>query len=151
MHTQEVMPVSLDLPRTGVDEVSVLIVDDEPGNTETLTDIFTEMGYRADSAGTGQQALERERERFYNVALLDIMLPDMNGTELLARIKEVQPLTACIMVTAYASFQSSHRALNSGAYAYILKPLDIPKMSEVIQQALDQQRLLFENRRLLRH
>src|SRR5438093_13261984 len=74
----------------------------------------------------------------------------MYGSPLLARIKEVQPLTSCIMVSAYASLQTSMRAINSGAYAYIVKPLDIEHVSSVIQQALEQQRLLFENTRLLR-
>jgi serine phosphatase RsbU (regulator of sigma subunit)/DNA-binding response OmpR family regulator len=150
MYPQEVMPVSLDLPREAANEVSVLIVDDEPGNRETLADIFSEMGYRADSAGTGEQALEKARDQFYNIAILDIRLPDMPGTDLLERIKEVQPLTTCIMVTGYASLSSSMRAINSGAYAYIIKPLNIEHVSGVIQQALEQQRLLFENRRLLR-
>src|SRR5947209_874742 len=144
------MPVSLDLQPAGGDEVSVLIVDDEPGNRETLEDIFSEMGYRADSAGTGEQALEKARGQFYNIAILDIRLPDMYGTELLERIKEVQPLTTCIMVTGFASLQSSMQSINSGAYAYIVKPLDIDRVSGVIRQALEQQRLLFENHRLLR-
>jgi len=108
------------------------------------------MGDRADSACPGEEALEKTREQFYNIAILDIRLPDMPGTDLLERIKEVQPLTTCIMVTGYASLSSSMRAINSGAYAYILKPLNIEHVSNVIQQALEQQRLLFENQRLLR-
>src|SRR5947209_18677233 len=144
------MPVSLDLQPAGGDEVSVLIVDDEPGNRETLADIFTEMGYRADSAGTGEQALQKAREQFYNIAILDIRLPDMIGTELLERIKELQPLTTCIMVTGFASLSSSMKAINLGAYAYIIKPLNIDQVTRVIEQALEQQRLLIENRRLLR-
>jgi serine phosphatase RsbU (regulator of sigma subunit)/ActR/RegA family two-component response regulator len=144
------MPVSLDMPPAGVDKVSVLIVDDEPGNCETLADIFTMMGYQADSAGTGEEALGKARDRFYNIAILDIRLPDMYGTELLERIKEIQPLTTCIMVTGYASLQTSMQAINSGAYAYIIKPIDVDKVSGVIRQALEQQRLLFENQRLLR-
>jgi serine phosphatase RsbU (regulator of sigma subunit)/CheY-like chemotaxis protein len=150
MHPPEVMTLSLDISPPDLDSVSVLIVDDEPGNRETLEDIFSEMGYRADSAGTGEQALEKARDQFYNIAILDIRLPDMYGTELLERIKEVQPLTTCIMVTGYASLQTSMKAINSGAYAYIVKPLNIEHVSGVIQQALEQQRLLFENRRLLR-
>jgi serine phosphatase RsbU (regulator of sigma subunit)/CheY-like chemotaxis protein len=137
-------------PLPGGDEVRILIVDDEPGNRETLADIFAEMGYSTESAGTGKQALAMVRERFYNIAILDIKLPDMYGTDLLAQIKEVQPRTTCIMITAYASTHTSVQAINSGAYAYILKPLDIDEVSRVIQQALEQQRLVFENERLLR-
>src|SRR5438876_3682219 len=150
MNAQEAIPAMTDPPPAGDDEVSILIVDDEPGNRETLADIFAEMGYRTESAGTGQQALAEVRERFYNVAILDIRLPDVKGTELLEQIKAVQPQTTCIMVTGYASLETSMRAINSGAYAYIVKPLDIEHVSSVIQQALEQQRLLFENTRLLR-
>jgi serine phosphatase RsbU (regulator of sigma subunit)/DNA-binding response OmpR family regulator len=149
MNPQEVMSPIIEAPPPGDNEVSILIVDDEPGNRETLADIFSEMGYHTDSAGTGQQAMIKVRERFYNVAILDIRLPDMYGTELLAQIKEIQPQTTCIMVTGYASLQTSMKAINSGAYAYIIKPLDIEHVSNVLRQALDQQRLLFENERLL--
>src|SRR6266849_1462176 len=108
------------------------------------------MGYHTESAGTGQQALEKVRERFYNVAILDIRLPDMYGTELLPQIKEMQPHTTCIMVTGYAAVQNAVMALNAGAYAYLVKPLDIDHVGNVIKQALERQRLLFDNARLLR-
>jgi serine phosphatase RsbU (regulator of sigma subunit)/CheY-like chemotaxis protein len=140
----------IDRPPHGGEKASILIVDDEPGNRETLRDIFEEMEYHADTAATGQEALEKVRNRFFNVAILDIRLPEMDGTELLAQIKAVHPDTTCIMVTGYASLQTSLRAINAGAYAYIIKPLDIDHVSSVLQQALEQQRLVFENRRLLR-
>jgi serine phosphatase RsbU (regulator of sigma subunit)/CheY-like chemotaxis protein len=140
----------IDRPPPGGDRPSILIVDDEPGNRETLRDIFEEMEYQADTAATGQEALDMVRSRFFNVAILDIRLPEMDGTELLAQIKAVHPDTTCIMVTGYASLQTSLRAINAGAYAYIIKPLDIDHVSNVLQQALEQQRLVFENRRLLR-
>src|SRR5439155_2428857 len=75
---------------------------------------------------------------------------DMYGTELLAQIKELEQDTICIMVTGYASLQTSIQATNSGAYAYIIKPIDIDRVSTLLHQALEQQRLLFDNRRLLR-
>jgi serine phosphatase RsbU (regulator of sigma subunit)/DNA-binding response OmpR family regulator len=149
MNTQEaVIPISEPRQPDG-NGVRILIVDDEPGNRETLADIFAEMGYHPETAATGLQALEKVQQRFYNIAVLDIRLPDMNGTELLAQIKELQPDTTCIMVTGYASLQTSIRATNAGAYAYIIKPLDIDHVSGLLKQALEQQRLLFDNRRLL--
>lgn len=150
MNTQMAVTPSSEPPPFGGDDVHILIVDDEPGNRETLADIFGEMGYHPETAATGHEALEKVRQRFFNVAILDIRLPDMNGTELLAQLKELQPDTTCIMVTGYASLQTSIRATNAGAYAYILKPLDIDHVSNLLQQALEQQRLLFDNRRLLR-
>jgi DNA-binding NtrC family response regulator len=133
----------------GDSEVWILIVDDEPGDRQTLADILLEKGYHVETAATGQEGLEKLRGRFFQAALLDIRLPDMYGTELLDRLKELHPDTAAIMVTGYASLQTSMRALNSGAYAYLLKPLDFEHLLGIIQQALEQQRSVFESRRLM--
>jgi serine phosphatase RsbU (regulator of sigma subunit)/ActR/RegA family two-component response regulator len=147
---EAVTPPLSGLPLVGKSAVSVLIVDDEAGGRETLFDILTDKGYEAEMAATGEEALARVRERFFNVAVLDIRLPDMNGTDLLTQVKEVRPDTACIMVTGFANIQSSIRATNAGAYAYILKPIDIQQLETVLGRALHQQSLQLENRRLLR-
>jgi DNA-binding NtrC family response regulator len=149
MNAQSNIPSPNDsLPDGG--EIGLLVVDDEPGCRETLRDVLAEMGYRAESAATGQQALALLRERFFHAAILDVRLPDMNGTELLTRLKELHPDTVAIMVTGYASLQTSIRATNAGAAAYVLKPLDFEQLVSLLQQALDQQRSLLEERRLFR-
>jgi DNA-binding NtrC family response regulator len=130
-------------------EAHILVVDDAPGDRQTLADILLEMGYQVETAATGQEALEKLRGRFFHAAILDVRLPDMLGTEVLDRLKELHADTAAIMVTGYASLQTSMRALNSGAYAYIVKPLDIEHLVSVVQQALEQQRSVFESRRLM--
>jgi DNA-binding NtrC family response regulator len=130
-------------------EARILVVDDEPGDRQTLADILLQIGYQAETAATGQEALEKLRGRFFHAAILDIRLPDMFGAELLDRLKELQPDTAAIMVTGYASLQTCVHAINSGAHAYVVKPLDIEHLINVIQQALGQQRSVFESRRLL--
>jgi DNA-binding NtrC family response regulator len=130
-------------------EVWILIVDDEPGCRETLGDIFRERGYHTETAATGRQALENAKGRFFNVAILDVRLPDMNGTELLTRLKEEQPDTVAVMVTGYASLQTCVRAIQAGASSYLLKPLDFDHLFNVVEEALDRQRSVWESRRLL--
>jgi serine phosphatase RsbU (regulator of sigma subunit)/CheY-like chemotaxis protein len=132
-----------------MEDVRILIVDDDPGALETLVDIFEEMGYRAEAAASGEQALQKIAGRFFNVALLDIRLPDMEGTELLTRLRQLHPDTDCIITTGYASKDTSIQAINEGAFAYIEKPLDMAKVSATIQQAVDKQKLESYNRHLL--
>jgi DNA-binding NtrC family response regulator len=131
------------------EKVSILIVDDEPGNRETLGDLFRERGYLTETAATGQQALEKVGGRFFHVAILDVRLPDMNGTELLARLKEQQPDTVAIMVTGYATLQTSIRALHEGARSYLLKPLDMEHLCSVVEEAVQRQRSVLESQRLV--
>jgi sigma-B regulation protein RsbU (phosphoserine phosphatase) len=131
------------------DTTGILLVDDDPGILETLVDIFEDMGYEADTAATGAQALEKLGGRFFNLALLDIQLPDMQGTELLAQVRERQPETVCIMATGNASLPTAVESLNRGAYAYLQKPIEVPEVKATVRRALQQQRLELENRALL--
>jgi len=127
--------------RPKMEERSILIIDDDVGMCETLSDIFEEKGYITDVAHTGREGLEKVRERFYNVALIDIKLPDMEGTEVLGRLKTINPYILPIIITAFASLQSSIDALNKGAYAYLIKPLDIDKVLSTIEKAISTQPL----------
>jgi CheY-like chemotaxis protein len=92
-------------------------------------------------AYTGEEGLEKARMKFYNVALVDIKLPDMEGTEVLGRLRTINPQIMTIIITAYASLQSSIEALNKGAYAYLLKPLDMDKVLDTIKKAIETQPL----------
>ena len=136
--------------QTPADDVTILIVDDEQGARETLVDICADWGYQADTAATGQQALEKIAGRFYNVAVLDVRLPDMSGPDLLAHIKKVHPDTECIVATGYASLHTATRALHEGAYAYITKPLDINDLESKLNGAMQRQRFKMERARLLK-
>lgn len=133
-----------------MEDVRILVVDDDPVAVSTLEEIFwSEMGYRADTAVTGQQALDKIERQFYNIALLDLRLPDMEGTKLLTRLRALHPKTFCIITTGYASKDSSIEAMNQGAYAYIEKPLTLSKVTATVQAALEKQRLEEDNRRLI--
>lgn len=120
----------------------------------TLVDIFATMGYDADTAADGREAVEQFRKRAYNLALLDIRLPDISGTELLTALKAIcqqeerDPQTLFVMATGYASVQNSIEALNEGAYAYVTKPVDLAELQAIFRRAIQTQQLERENRRL---
>jgi two-component system NtrC family sensor kinase len=127
---------------------SILIVDDDESARRSLGLIFEKMGYETETAGTAKEAIDKARVRFFNTALLDIRLPDMEGIELLAPLKETYPDMVVIMITAYASVETAVRALNEGASAYIIKPLDMDEVLAVVRDVLEKQQLVAENRKL---
>jgi signal transduction histidine kinase/DNA-binding response OmpR family regulator len=126
----------------------VLIVDDDKNSRQVLALIFERRDYAVEVCSTGRQALKRAREKFFNLILLDIKLPDMQGVELLTPLKHVHPDAAIIMVTAHASLETALRALNEGAAAYITKPLNVDEVLSSVKDVLEKQRLTLENRRL---
>ncbi len=127
---------------------SILIVDDDESISVTLSLILNKKGYETGTAKTGQEALKRVQERFFNVALLDIKLPDMEGVKLLAPLKRMHPDMVLLMVTAYASLETAVQALNEGASAYITKPFKVDSILTTVRDALEKQRLVMENKRL---
>jgi len=127
---------------------SVLIVDDDEATCRSLELIFGKNGYETETAGTGREALEKAQGRFFNVALLDIKLPDVEGIELLVPLKEIDPDMVVIMFTGYASVETAVRALNQGASAYITKPVKVEQVLARVREAIEKQHLVMENRRL---
>jgi len=124
----------------GAGRPSVLIVDDEAGIRKLLTTALNENGFSADSAENGAEAIKKANERYYNLALIDIMLPDINGVELLAKFKPTRPRTRKIIMTGNPSLQNAVEALNKGADAYLMKPLDIAKVLATLEEQLDKQK-----------
>ena len=127
----------------------ILIVDDDESIRKSLTLIFQKRGYETETAGTAREALEKAQGRFFNLALLDIRLPDGAGVELIASFKKIHPDMAVIMITAYASMGTAVQALNQGASAYINKPLNMDEVLATAGEALEKQRLVMENAQLL--
>ena len=127
---------------------SILIIDDDESTCRMLSLMLGKRGYEMETAGTGQEALEKAKERFFNVALLDIRLPDMEGVELLEPLKRMHPDIAIIVLTAYASVETAMQAVNKGAQAYITKPFDVTELLATLTEALGKQRLIMENKRL---
>ena len=115
------------------DKVSILIVDDNEGMCETLSDIMEDRGYRPVIALDGYEAVEKVREMDFDVILMDIRMPGMNGVETLKQIRSIQPDTAVVMMTAYAVEDLIREALREGAYGVLYKPLDIVRMIGLIE------------------
>ncbi len=119
---------------------SILIVDDDESTRKSLALILGKKGYETGTAGTGREALERVQERFFNVALLDIKLPDMEGVELLMPLKRMHPEMSVLMITGHSSLESAVRASLEGALAYITKPLNMDSVLAAVSKALEKQR-----------
>jgi DNA-binding NtrC family response regulator len=103
----------------------ILVVDDDESIRNTVKAILEGEGYIVDLAATGREAIKRTEETAYNVVLIDIRLPDIEGVELLKLMKDAVPRTRKIMVTGYPSMQNAITALNKNADAYMIKPIDI--------------------------
>ena len=117
----------------------ILVVDDDETIRTTMKAILEDEGYIVDLAGTGKEAVQKTREKSYNVALLDIRLPDMEGVELLKLMQDSVPRTRKIMVTGYPSMQNAISALNKNADAYLLKPVDVEKLLNTVKEQLQAQ------------
>jgi DNA-binding NtrC family response regulator len=117
----------------------ILVVDDDENIRKVLTTILEEEGYKVDSAETAKEAIEKAKKTFYNVALIDIRLPDMEGIELLTKIRDNVPKMRKIIITGYPTLQNAIAAVNRGANAYILKPFDMEKVLATINEELKKQ------------
>lgn len=118
---------------------SILVVDDDTAILKYATRILQSEGYDVDAAETGFEAIEKSNTHFYNLALLDIKLPDMEGTELLTKMHRTTPSMMKIMVTGFPSLENAVEALNMGADAYLLKPVELDELLKVVKEKLREQ------------
>ncbi len=119
----------------------ILLVDDDLGSREILTRILHRKGYETETAATGREALERAQERDFDLAFLDVKLPDVAGVDLIAPLRKIHSHMAVIMVTGHASTETAIQALNEGASGYVTKPLHPDELLVVARDALEKQRL----------
>lgn len=117
----------------------ILIIDDDEKIRKTIKAILEGEGYMVDAAATAAEGIKRSEEKTFNLALLDIRLPDMEGLELLKLLKDVVPRTRKIMVTGYPSMDNAIDALNKHADAYLVKPVDIKKLLKTVKAQLQLQ------------
>jgi len=117
----------------------ILVVDDDESIRKTLAAILEDQGYIVDTAENGREAIEKSNTKFFNLALVDIRLPDIEGTRLLTAMKETIPPMVKIIITGYPSLQNAMEAVNKGADAYILKPLNIDNVLSTIKEHLKKQ------------
>jgi two-component system response regulator HydG len=118
----------------------ILVVDDDESIRKAISTILEEKGYLVDTAESGREAIEKTQTGFYNLALIDIRLPDMEGIELLTRMKETTPRMVKIIVTGFPSLQNAMDAVNRNADAYVIKPVRIDDLLSTIQEHLKKQR-----------
>ncbi len=118
----------------------ILVVDDDESIRKAISTILEEKGYEVDTAESGREAIEKTHSGFYNLALIDIRLPDMEGTELLLRMKETTPRMVKIIVTGFPSLQNAMDAVNRCADAYVIKPVRIDDLLETIRVHLERQK-----------
>jgi two-component system response regulator PilR (NtrC family) len=97
-------------------------------------------GYKTAVANTIKEAIERSYENYYNLAILDIKLPDGEGTSLLKKLQEISPRTLKIMLTGYPMLKNAVDSLNDGADAYLIKPVDLEKLIETIEIKIEEQK-----------
>jgi signal transduction histidine kinase len=127
----------------------ILAVEDEVGSRLTLCGILEDAGYEVTGVEKGTEALEVIKDGNFNVIITDIKLPDVGGMSVLELAKEINPDVAVIIMTGYASIETAVNAVNEGAYAYFVKPVNMDEMKTAIVNALRQQRLSRENKRLV--
>lgn len=116
----------------------LLIVDDEPDTCANLADIFEDFGYDVRVAYNGQAALELVKQRPFDLALLDLKMPGMDGLELYREIRRVSAGTVAIIVTAYASRDTATEALSAGAWQVLSKPVDAALLLRLAGEAIEQ-------------
>ena len=127
---------------------SILIVDDEAVVRDSLGKWFGEEGYAVETASTAREALLKLPAQRWDLALVDIKMPGMDGLELQRKVHEVDPQIIIIIMTGYASVETAVQALKNGAYDYIMKPFDPDDLSHVISKALEHRSVQQENLRL---
>ncbi|HWE37564.1 MAG TPA: response regulator [Isosphaeraceae bacterium] len=123
---------------TSPNEPSILVVDDDTDICRNLTDILSDLGYRVDTAHDGPSALRLLERSHYDVALLDLKMPGMDGLELYREIKRRWAGTVALLVTAYATPATAAEALAAGAWKVVNKPVDFAGLMALVDEALGQ-------------
>jgi DNA-binding NtrC family response regulator len=121
------------------EQKKILVVDDDHAILRSVATILHLKGYNVETAETGRQAIEKSQSQFFNLALLDIKLPDMEGTSLLVKMHQTTPRMMKIMLTGYPSLENAVTALNLGADAYLLKPVNPKDLLKVVEEKLTEQ------------
>ena len=118
-------------------QANILIVDDNPSMTRTMALILEHKGYAVSTAQDGQEAVEKIVERPFNLVLMDIKMPRLDGIEAFRQVKRIRPQTTVIMMTAYTADDRIQQALDEGAYGVLYKPPDIDRLLGLLQEVLE--------------
>jgi len=123
----------------------ILVVDDETAMRESLQDWLKEDGYEVGMAASGFEALEMAEKRNWDVVLLDLKMPEMDGLETMRKLKEIVPEAEIVMMTAYATIDTAVHAMKEGAFDYLVKPFDPDEIEMQIKKILEHKELVLEN------
>ena len=126
----------------------ILIVDDEPVIRDVLTQLLTSEGYEVEIAASGEEGLQKFSLRTPDLILLDLLMPGLDGIEVLKTVKKIQPQALVIIITAYASVESAIEAMKMGAYDYVQKPFKHEELLLTVRRALEHKVIQDENLRL---
>src|SRR5215467_12579353 len=142
------MATTVEVPSGIKTKGRILIVDDELVVRDSLSKWFTSEGYMATPVASARLALEAVQQNEFDVALIDIKMPGMDGMELQGRLVDADPDLTLIIMTGYASVETAVQALKRGAYDYITKPVDPDELSHLVSKALEHKRARKEVARL---
>ena len=126
-------------------KIKILVVDDELSIRESLSGWLEQDGFEVESAANGLAALGMIQETRYDIMLIDVKMPEMDGLTLLKKLKEIEPDTAVVMMTAHGAIQDAVDAMRQGAYDYLLKPFDLEELSLTVDKLVRLQTLTMEN------
>ena len=118
----------------------ILVIDDEESIRKTISMTLEHAGYVVDTAENGKKAVEEAKSKFYNLALVDVRLPDIEGTELLQTLEETAPKMIKIILTGFPTLQNAVRAINKGVDAYLIKPVNTDELLRLIKESLAKQK-----------
>jgi signal transduction histidine kinase len=130
-------------------EGNILVIDDELGIREGCRRALTPQGFSVETAGNLEEGLQKIQETSFDLVLLDVMLPDGRGTDLLIPIHEKDPETVAIIVTGYATVELAVEAIKKGAYDFVPKPFDTDILLLTVHQGIERRRLALETKRLV--
>jgi len=121
------------------EKANVLVIDDDEHISQMLTKLLSKEGYLMETAKNGAEAVEKSNAKTFDLALIDVVLPDMQGTQLLVKLKDTVPKMRKIIVTGYATLDNAVEAVNLGADAYIMKPVKPQELLKAIEEQLRKQ------------
>ncbi len=117
----------------------ILVIDDDENIRKVLETILEDEGYIVETAETAKKGIEASEKAFYNLALIDVRLPYMEGIDLLSKLRNTKPKMRKIIVTGYPTLQNAVAGVNKGADAYVMKPLEVDKILQTIREQLKKQ------------
>jgi two-component system response regulator HydG len=122
-----------------MEQARILIVDDDETIGRSISTALEKRGYLAETAENGRTAIRKSEKRVYNLALIDVRLPDIDGVQLLTSLKETTPKMVKIIITGYPSMQNAVEAVNNGADGYIVKPIKMEELLAMMEEHLRKQ------------